>query len=178
MATRRKYLKSLDTFGHCPVFSLGVSQHLHNITERWNFLLNWSSKLQERNERKKHPCFTIFVWFQMNNKLFIIWVRNYLKNYITSEGAVSHNVLYYQQLSIAHYQVNLDANIYFEYLLIKSSAFKQLNEIGPCCDTLYTKPKMYHSFTVPPLLFLAQLLPSWTSLKPIQSPTAPTTTAL
>ena len=30
------------------------------------------------------------------------FVENYffLKNYVTSEGAVSHNVLYYQQLSV------------------------------------------------------------------------------
>ena len=49
-------------------------------------------------------------------KSFIIWVRNYLflKNYVTSEGAVSHNVLYYQQLSIARYQVSFYANNYFE----------------------------------------------------------------
>ena len=49
-------------------------------------------------------------------KYFIIWVRNYLflKNYVTSEGAVSHNVLYYQQLSIARYQVRFYANNYFE----------------------------------------------------------------
>ena len=35
-------------------------------------------------------------------------MRNYLflKNYITSEGVVSHNVLYYQQLSNARYQVS------------------------------------------------------------------------
>ena len=35
-------------------------------------------------------------------------MRNYffLKIYATSEGAVSHNVLYYQQLSNAHYQVS------------------------------------------------------------------------
>ena len=33
----------------------------------------------------------------------------------TSAGAVSHNVLYYQQLSIAHYQlVSFYANICFE----------------------------------------------------------------
>ena len=44
-------------------------------------------------------------------------VRNYLclKNYATSEGVVSHNVLYYQQLSVAHYQVNCYANIFFSY---------------------------------------------------------------
>ena len=38
----------------------------------------------------------------------------FLKNYITSEGAVSHNVLYYQQLSIARYQVSFYADNYFE----------------------------------------------------------------
>ena len=40
-------------------------------------------------------------------KYFIIFVRNYLflKIYATSEGAVSHNVLNYQQLSNARYQV-------------------------------------------------------------------------
>ena len=34
-----------------------------------------------------------------------ILVRNnfFLKNYVISEGAVSHNVLYYQQLSIIRY---------------------------------------------------------------------------
>ena len=39
----------------------------------------------------------------MPGLLIIILVRNYffLKNYVSSEGAVSHNVLYYQQLSIA-----------------------------------------------------------------------------
>ena len=37
-----------------------------------------------------------------------VWVKNhlFLKNYVTSEEAVSHNVLYYQQLSIARYQVS------------------------------------------------------------------------
>ena len=46
-----------------------------------------------------------------------IWVRNdlFLKNYvINSEGAISHNVLHYQQLSIARYQVSFYANNYFE----------------------------------------------------------------
>ena len=47
---------------------------------------------------------------------FNIQVRNYLFliNYTTSEEAVSHNVLYYQQLSIARYQVSFCANNYFE----------------------------------------------------------------
>ena len=41
-----------------------------------------------------------------------IFVENYFffENYVTSEGAVSHNVLYYQQLLITRYQVRFDAN--------------------------------------------------------------------
>ena len=37
-----------------------------------------------------------------------IFVRNnfFLETYATSEGAISHNVLYYHQLSIARYQVS------------------------------------------------------------------------
>ena len=44
----------------------------------------------------------------------IIWLRNYLflKKYVTSEGVVSHNVLGYQQLSVAHNQVSFYANTY------------------------------------------------------------------
>ena len=47
-------LKSLDTFGNCqrPVFSLGVSQHIHTITNLWKFELSRSSKLRDNNERK------------------------------------------------------------------------------------------------------------------------------
>ena len=45
-----------------------------------------------------------------------------LENYVTSEVAVSHNVLYYQQLPITRYQVRFYANNYFEYLPIVSTA--------------------------------------------------------
>ena len=38
----------------------------------------------------------------------------FLKNYTTSEGAVSDNVLCYQHLCIARYQVSSYANNYFE----------------------------------------------------------------
>ena len=49
-------LKTLDTIGcQRPVFSLGVSQRMHKITNLCKFELNWSSKLQENNERKKTP---------------------------------------------------------------------------------------------------------------------------
>ena len=50
-------------------------------------------------------------------KSFNIWVRNYLflKNYITSEGAISNYVFYYQQLSIANLfdRVTFHAKNYF-----------------------------------------------------------------
>ena len=44
------------------------------------------------------------------------FVENYffLDNYVTSEGAVSHSVLYYQQLPITRYQVKFYANNYFK----------------------------------------------------------------
>ena len=61
--------------------------------------------MREKNTLVAHVC------FQMPNA-FNIWVRNYffLKNYVTYEGAVSHNVLYYKQLSIVHYQVSFYAD--------------------------------------------------------------------
>ena len=57
-----------------------------------------------------------------------ILVRNifFLESDVTSEGAVSHNVLYYQRLStplIAKKQVSFYANNYFEQLPIVSSGF-------------------------------------------------------
>ena len=39
-----------------------------------------------------------------------------LENYVTSEGAVSHNILYHQQLPVTRYQIRffMYANNYFE----------------------------------------------------------------
>ena len=44
---------TMYTFGNCqrPVFSLGVSLHMHKIT-LWKFGLNWSLKLPKNDERK------------------------------------------------------------------------------------------------------------------------------
>ena len=57
----------------------------------------------------------------------ILWkLLLFFENYITSEGAISKNVLYYQPLPITRYQVRLYANNYFEYQLpIVSTAFKE-----------------------------------------------------
>ena len=53
-------LKAVDTIGNCQrlAFTAGVSQHMHKITNLWKFELNRSSKLQDNNERRKHPCHT------------------------------------------------------------------------------------------------------------------------
>ena len=45
-------LKALDTFVNCerPVFSPGLSQHMHKIINLRKYWLYWSSKLQENSE--------------------------------------------------------------------------------------------------------------------------------
>ena len=42
----------------------------------------------------------------------------------TTEGVVSHNVLYYQPLPITHNQERFYSNNYFEYVPIVSTAYK------------------------------------------------------
>ena len=51
-------------------------------------------------------------------------MENYFfpENYVTLEGAVSHIVLLYQNLSIACYQVSCEANNYFEIVSFKNIA--------------------------------------------------------
>ena len=45
-----------------------------------------------------------------SNSNILVDIYFFLENYVTLVGAVSHNVLYYQQLSIACYQVSFYAN--------------------------------------------------------------------
>ena len=121
-----RLLKTLDTIGNCqrPVFSLNVSQHMHKITNQWKFEVNWSSKLRD-NIEKKIPLSHVLVCFQMldfeNSKpnsevtKSKAWkITAFSKNYVTSEGAASHNVLYYQTLPITRHQEGFYANNYFE----------------------------------------------------------------
>ena len=58
--------------------------------------------------------------------LEILFVKShfFLENHVPSEGAVSHNVLSYQQLPITRYQVRFYVNNYFEYVPIVSTAFQ------------------------------------------------------
>ena len=64
-------LKAVDTIGNCqrPLFSLGVSQHMHKITNLWKFEPNRSSKLRDNNEIKKNAlvtrsCVHLDGWFR------------------------------------------------------------------------------------------------------------------
>ena len=92
--------------------NVGLSQHMQKIPSLSEFELNWSLRLREKYERKKHPGHTIekeVVCFQLldfrtsksisevKKSYLNILVENYflLKNHITSVGAISHNVLYY-----------------------------------------------------------------------------------
>ena len=96
------------------MFSLGVSKHMHRIK---NLRLWKLDSIGHRNCKRKlkritpmlHKIISVLSippkWRQVFRYLK---VRNYLflKNYAILEGAVSHNVLYYQQLSIVHNQVS------------------------------------------------------------------------
>ena len=66
--------------------------------------------------KEKTPLSHEVVCFQMLEVSETKFVEYYffLANYVTSEGAVSHNVLYYQPLPITRYQVRFYANNYFE----------------------------------------------------------------
>ena len=115
----------METIGNFqrPVFSLGVSQHMHKTTNLWKFELNWSSKFGDNNEKKNtlsHEvvCFKMLDFETSNSKSKVSksnsWkITSFLQNYVSSEGAASHNVFYYQQLSIAYYQVRFYVNKYF-----------------------------------------------------------------
>ena len=112
-------LKTLDTIGNCqiPVLSLGVSQHMHKITK-----LNWSMRdMNEKTTTLPHEV----MWFQILDfetsnsnsevsKSKFVEYYFFLGNYFTSEGAVSHNVLYHQPLPITRNQVRFYANNYFQ----------------------------------------------------------------
>ena len=73
--------------------------------------------------KEKHPCHTklcAFICLISRPQILNLTTRNQtrekllLENYLTSERAVSHNVLYYQTLPKTRHQVRFYANNYFE----------------------------------------------------------------
>ena len=76
--------------------------------------------MKEKNTLVIRSCVLSDAWFR-DLKFYTLRSQNqlvenyfFLENCSTSEGAVSHNVLYYQPLPITHYQVMFYANNYFE----------------------------------------------------------------
>ena len=113
-----------DTIGNCQsLLTWCISMHI--ITNLWKLELNWSSKLRrDNNERIIHPCHTklcAFRWLISRPQILNLRSQNqirgnyfFLENCVTSEGAVSHNVLYHQTLfPITRHQVRF-YNDYFE----------------------------------------------------------------
>ena len=60
---------------------------MHTTTNLWKFCLNWSSKLQENNERKKITLVVYCVWFPMHIK------RLWLKSFEWEVTSISKNTL-------------------------------------------------------------------------------------
>ena len=76
----KKYTLPLKTLGTLVIVKdqsshlVGVSQRMHKITNLWKYELNWSSKLQDNNERKNTLVTRSYVlsdaWFRDLNILF------------------------------------------------------------------------------------------------------------
>ena len=123
-------VKTVDTIGNCQslVFTVGVSQHMHNITNLWilssidrricEILMKEKTPLSHNGHTKLRAFRCLISTPQILNLRSRNQIRRenyfFLENYVTSEGAVSHNVLYYQPLPITRYQLRFYADNYFE----------------------------------------------------------------
>ena len=129
-----------DSFSHLCV---GTSKIINGeITHVCKFELNRSSKLRDNNERKitlvTRSCVLSDASFR-DLKIQFKLVENYffLENYVTSEGAVSHNVLYHQPLPITCHQERFYANNYFESLYQQCPLPLTMGVeiiLPPCCN--------------------------------------------
>ena len=119
-----RWLEALNTFGNCqrPVFSLGVSQHMHNkqICDNLDPVGHLSCKrIMKKKTHLLHKC----VWFQMPKAILKdfrpeasdIWVRNYpfLKNYIFRGRRFSQCFIFLTALRCS-LPKSVYANNYFE----------------------------------------------------------------
>ena len=97
-------LKAVDTIGNCQLnFTVGVSQHMHKITNMLKFELNWSLKLRDNNERKKQPCHTKLCAFRcklISRPHLILRSQNQVRGKLLVSRKLCYNVLYYQPLPI------------------------------------------------------------------------------
>ena len=63
----------------------------------------WAQLVLRENDVRKNTLVGRICVLSDRNKCFNEQFTSFSKNCVTSEGAVSHNALYYQQLSNAHY---------------------------------------------------------------------------
>ena len=104
-------VKAMDTIGNCqrPVFSLGVSQHMHKMTNLWKFELNRSSKLRDNNERKKHPCDTKLCAFRcLISRPQNLSLRS--RNQIHGKLLLSRKLRHFRGSRFSHCFYNIDSS--------------------------------------------------------------------
>ena len=72
--------------------------------------------MKEKTPLSHEVVCVLMLDFETSNSKSEVSKSNYffLENYVTSEGAVSHNVSYYQQLPISHYHERFYAKKKFE----------------------------------------------------------------
>ena len=112
----------IDSIKHC------IKHCEKRLPLTWSKICENLSSIGRRSceiimKEKKHPHHTTLFAFRSclisksNSEVSTSnsW-KNYFffENYVTSEGAVSHKVLFYQQLSITHNQVRFFAAKHFE----------------------------------------------------------------
>ena len=70
--------------------------------------------MKEENTLVTRSCVRLDGWFRGGLKIKFVENYFFLENYVTSQVAVSHNVLYHQTLPITRHQERFNANHYFE----------------------------------------------------------------
>ena len=100
LCPQARHLKTLDTIGNCqrPVFSLGVSQHMHKITSMWKFEHNRASKLRDNNGRKKTLWHEV-VW--LISRPQILNLRS--QNQIRGKLLLSRKLCHFRGSRFSHY---------------------------------------------------------------------------
>ena len=107
-------LKTLDTIGNCQrlVFTFGVSEHMHKITNLWKFELSSSSKLRDINERKKHPCRTMVLI--LIPQILNLRSQNQISRKLLLSQRELFLTMFYTFNLITRYQERFYDNNYFE----------------------------------------------------------------
>ena len=88
------------THGHLcqrPVFSVGVSQHMHKIINLWKIELNWSSKLRDSNGRNIHPCHTELCAFRCLISRRHAWGHEIKFKYFSGKLLLSRKLRYFRE---------------------------------------------------------------------------------